>query len=298
MGKHMDKHISKNPATKHLGEDVIHYREYKILLKPDRFTSKRGFVEFWEDVSKTIDKLGLKVDTDRSAFDSQVREVLFYDTPQFDLYNHHFILRKRTFYDQGWPRPGHELTFKYRDPDLKTAAAVDVRPRLGGHDEIKFKEELLLERDRLGGIRTVYSHGCVLTSPSIELDRGIEDISKAFPTLKKIDITPRTQMELVNNVAVEEVQNTMGMIHFHHHFKGKATVAIWRSRALEKSLSGEFAFQCKFDRLEEVSKESIELSEEFYKMVQLDCAEWVKLGTTKTAMVYGLGDSGRLKNRE
>ncbi|MBF6558883.1 MAG: hypothetical protein IVW56_01240 [Candidatus Binataceae bacterium] len=298
MGKHLDKHISKNPETKHLDEDVIHYREYKILLKPDRFTSKRGFVEFWEDVSKTIDKLGLKVDTDRSAFDSQVREVLFYDTPQFDLYNHHFILRKRTFYDQGWPRPGHELTFKYRDPDLKAAAAVDVRPRLGGHDEIKFKEELLLERDRLGGIRTVYSHGCVLTSPAIELDRGIEDISKAFPTLKKIDITPRTQMELVNNVAVEEVQNTMGMIHFHHHFKGKATVAIWRSRALEKSLSGEFAFQCKFDRLEEVSKESIELSEEFYKMVQLDCAEWVKLGTTKTAMVYGLGDGGRLKNRE
>src|ERR1700691_2495536 len=298
MGKHMDKHISKNPETKHLGKDVIHYREYKILLKPDRFTSKRGFVEFWEDVTKTIKKLGLKVDVDADAFDSQVREVLFYDTPQFDLYNHHFILRKRTFYDQGWPRAGHELTFKYRDPDLKAAAAVDVRPQLGGHDEIKFKEELLLERDRLGGIRTVYSHGCVLTSPAIELDRGIEDIAKAFPTLKKIDITPRTQMELVNNVAVEEVQNTMGMIHFHHHFKGKATVAIWRSRALEKSLSGEFAFQCKFDSIEEVSKESIELSEEFYKRVQLDCADWVKLGTTKTAMVYGLGDGGHLKNRE
>jgi hypothetical protein len=90
-------------------------------------------------------------------------------------------------------------------------------------------------------------------------------------------------------VAVEEVQNTMGMIHFGHHFTGKATIAIWRNRALEKSLSGEFAFQCKFDRLDEVNQESIELSEEFYKRVQLDCAEWVKLGTTKTAMVYGLG---------
>jgi len=32
--------------------------------------------------------------------------------------------------------------------------------------------------------------------------------------------------------------------------------------------------------------------------VQLDCAEWIKLGTTKTAMVYGLGDSHQLKNRE
>src|SRR5579863_593735 len=294
----MNKHISKHPETRHLANDVVHYREYKILLQADRFTSKHGFMEFWQTAAKTLKKLGLKVDVDRHAFDSQVREVLFYDTPQFDLYNNHFILRKRTFYDQGWPRAGHELTFKYRAPDLKAAAAVDVRPRLGGHDEIKFKEELLLERDHLGGMRSVYSHGCVLTSPGIELDRGIDDIVRTFPTLANIDIRPRTKMELVNNVAVEEVQNTMGVIHFGHHFKGKTTIAIWRSRALEMSLSGEFAFQCKFDRLDEVNKESLELSEEFYKNVQLDCAEWIKLGTTKTAMVYGLGDSEHLKNRE
>src|SRR4029077_15682788 len=146
-----------------------------------------------------------------------------------------------------------------------------------GHDEVKFKEELLLERDRLGGMRSVYSHGCVLTSPKIELDRGVKELTHAVPPLKRIDIRPRTKMTLVNNVAVEEVQNTLGMIHFGHHFKGKATIAIWRSRALEKSLSGEFAFQCKFDRLEEVNKEAVDLSEEFYKRVQLDCAEWIKL---------------------
>jgi len=294
----MDMHISKHPETQHLPGDVVHYREYKILLQPDRFTSKQGFLEFWERASKTLKKLGLKVDTDPQAFNSQVREVLFYDTPEFDLYNNHFILRKRTFYDQGWPRPEHELTFKFRAPDLAAAAAVDVRPQLGGHDQVKFKEELLLATDHLGGMRSVYSHGCVLTSPAIELNRGVEDITKAFPTLKRIDIRPRTKMALVNNVAVEEVQNTMGMIHFGHHFKGKTTIAIWRNRALEKSLSGEFAFQCKFERLEAVHKEAIELSEEFYKKVQLDCAEWVRLGTTKTAMVYGLGDTERVKNHE
>jgi hypothetical protein len=294
----MNKHISKNDETRHLAEDIVHYREYKILLQPDRFARKQDFLDFWAVASRTLDKLGLKVDIEPHAFDSQVREVLFYDTPQFDLYNHRFILRKRTFYDQGWPRPDHELTFKFRSPELRAAAAVDVRPRLGGHEEIKFKEELLLEPDRLGGMRSVYSHGCVLISPKIELDRGIDDITRAFPTLKQINIEPRTKLELVNNVAVEEVQNTIGMIRFHHHFRGKATIAIWRSRALEKSLSGEFAFQCKFDRLEEVSKESIELSEEFYKRVQLDCAEWIKLGTTKTAMVYRMGSNGAVKNHE
>jgi hypothetical protein len=293
----MDKHISKHPETQHLLDDVVHYREYKILLQPDRFGGKRDFMEFWEDASKTLKKLHIKVEIDPNAFDSQVREVLFYDTPEFDLYNNHFILRKRTFYDQGWPRQDHELTFKFRAPDLRAAAAVDVRPQLGGHDQIKFKEELLLERDRLGGMRSVYSHGCVLISPKIELDRGIEDITRAFPTLKRIDISPRTKLELVNNMAVEEVQNTMGFIHFGHHLKGKTTIAIWRSRALEKSMAGEFAFQCKFDRFEEVDREALELSEQYYKKVQLDCAEWIKLGTTKTAMVYGLG-AAPVKNSE
>src|SRR5260221_5659751 len=173
----MDKHISKHPDTKHLAADVVHYREYKILLKPDRFTSKNGFLEFWKEASHTLKKLGLQVDVDPHAFDSQVREVLFYDTPQFDLFNHHFILRKRTFYDQGWPRADHELTFKFRAPDLKTAAAIDVRPQLGGHDVIKFKEEVLLDREHLGGMRSVDSHGVVLTWPKIELDLGIEVIA-------------------------------------------------------------------------------------------------------------------------
>ena len=50
--------------------------------------------------------------------------------------------------------------------------------------------------------------------------------------------------------------------------------------------------------MDDVNKESLELSEEFYKRVQLDCAEWIKLGATKTAMVYGLGDSQMLKNHE
>jgi hypothetical protein len=286
----MHKHISEHPETQHLLDDVVHYREYKILLQPDRFTSKRGFMEFWEDVEKSAKKLDLKIDVDKDAFHSQVREVLFYDTPDFDLFNNHFILRKRTFYDEGWPRADHELTLKYRNPDLKTAAKVDVRPTLGGLSEIKFKEELLLERDRLGGMRSVYSHGCVLISPKIELDRGIEDIVAAFPALQHIDIRPRTKMALVNSMAVEEVQNFIGFIHFGHHYKGKTTIAVWRNRALEKSLSGEFAFQCKFDRLEEVRSSALELSEEFYKAVQLDCADWIKLGTTKTAMVYGLGN--------
>ncbi len=37
----MHKHISKHPETQHLPSDVVHYREYKILLKPDRPRTSR-----------------------------------------------------------------------------------------------------------------------------------------------------------------------------------------------------------------------------------------------------------------
>jgi hypothetical protein len=71
----MHKHISKHPETQHLPDDVVHYREYKILLQPDRFTSKRGFLEFWEDVGKSVKKFGLKVDIDQQGFHSLKRTV-------------------------------------------------------------------------------------------------------------------------------------------------------------------------------------------------------------------------------
>lgn len=32
--------------------------------------------------------------------------------------------------------------------------------------------------------------------------------------------------------------------------------------------------------------------------MQLDFPEWIKLGTRKIAMVYGLGERGQLKNHE
>src|SRR5260370_17516251 len=144
----MHKPISEHPETQHLSDDVVHYREYKILLQPDRFTSKRGFMEFWEDVEKSAKKLDLKIDIDDKAFHSQVREVLFYDTPDFDLFNNHFILPKRTFYDEGRPRADHELTLKYRNPDLKAAAKVDVRPRMGCKNMLKIYTYLLLGRSQ------------------------------------------------------------------------------------------------------------------------------------------------------
>lgn len=268
--------------------DKIHYREYKILLQPEQFYSPDRFAAYWEEVLKIAADFDVKVHLSEDPFHRLVRRVLFYDTPGFDLYRNAFILRKRTFYVDGWPLQDHELAIKYRHPDFATAAAVDVHPRLEGEAKIKFKDEVLPLKDKIGGIRSLYSHNCVLTSPKMVLDQGLEDVATVFPSLKKIDIEPRTRIELVNNVAVEEVQVEPGYFDFGHGLLAKATVAIWRNRASERSLVGEFAFQAKFHRLEEIHQKAKAKSESFYKAVQTHAPEWVLLGTTKTAMVYGI----------
>jgi len=74
--------------------DSVHYREYKLILLPDRFTSRdalHAFSKLVREAAKDED-----VDVARAAVDDEclLREIVFYDTPRFDLYESAFILRQ------------------------------------------------------------------------------------------------------------------------------------------------------------------------------------------------------------
>jgi hypothetical protein len=51
---------------------------------------------------------------------------------------------------------------------------------------------------------------------------------------------------------------------------------------------GEFAYQAKFERQEDVSNKAKKLCEQFFITLQQDAKDWISLGTTKTGMVYRL----------
>ena len=270
--------------------DKIRYREYKILLRPERFVSPSVYEEFWKVVQRTADAHNVRITENPEPFENQVRSVLFFDTPRFRLYNNHFIVRLRTLYRNGWPIATPELTVKFRHPDFETAAAVDVRPATPGATRIKFKEELLPFHDRLGAMRSIFSHNCILSLPRVAANLAVADIASAFPAFRSIAASADTdRLALVNNVAVEELQANIGILHFGHGLNGKATVAVWRDRAREHAFCGEFAFQCKFEDESQMHASSLAKADEFYKAVQMDAGEWVMLAATKTALVYGLG---------
>ena len=137
---------------------------------------------------------------------------MFYDTPHFKLYNHAFILRKRTFYHHGAPDPRFELVLKFRHPDKQVAMSVDPRPLLPCEYTLKFKEEILLPKDGALGMRLMYSHNCELDTPNIILTQRFEATAGAFPALKNIGANPKASLSVVNGLSIQEYLVDLGCL--------------------------------------------------------------------------------------
>jgi hypothetical protein len=60
------------------------------------------------------------------------------------------------------------------------------------------------------------------------------------------------KVDFVHHTAVAAVLLDIGMLDFGKGVTAKANVAVWRTRGDEKQLVGEFAYQCKFKRRDEL----------------------------------------------
>ena len=272
--------------------DEVHYLECKLILKATRFTSVKSFREFAAFVRHAAAESGVGFDTAACAIvPPQIREVLFLDTPDFRLYNNAFILRRRTLYENGFPVGDPEVVFKFRHPDLQTAAETDVRPSIRGPHLMKFKAEALPLKERLGGFRLLYSHTVQFpfsAAPDSENHTAARELAKALPVLQKLSFGGDEQVQLVNQMIVEEVLQDLGVLDFGKAITAKASASLWRSRGEHHSLVGEFSFQTRFRRRDELHEKALHRVEKFFIALQEALADWVSLTTTKTGIVYGL----------
>jgi len=291
--KQPDSGASAGGATYSDGHphDVVQYLEAKLILKPDRFVSVESFRDFGKLVQRTAKKLGVGFVTDpKIGRRPDIREITFFDTPNFRLYNNAFILRRRIVYVDGFPVGDPEMVFKFRHPDEQKAAALDVRPNIAGAYRIKFKAEALPLKDEIGGYRVLYSHNCVFgLSQMHDADKNsMGTLARVFPALAAVKKSDDEMVGLVNEGIVEEVLLELGELDFGKGVLGKCNVALWRTRGEHMPLVGEFAYQIKFDRKENVQDKVKKLNEQFYITLQQDVQDWISLGTTKTGMVYRL----------
>jgi hypothetical protein len=193
--------------------DTVHYLESKLILKPERFTSPPSFHEFGKLVARAAEELEVGFSTlDYKAARPRIREVVFLDTKDFTLYNHSFILRRRISYEDGFAVGDPEIVFKFRHPDLQTAAEMDVRPNIGRDYRIKFKAEALPLRERLGGYR-LFSHNVEFELVGEVGRTSIRELAEFFPALAGLGKSNR-KIDLVNHTIVEEVLQDLGVLDF------------------------------------------------------------------------------------
>src|SRR5260370_3528749 len=230
--------------------DDVHYLECKIILKPDRFMSRQGFVEFSKLARHAAEKSD--VDLSTAPLDGQraeIREVVFLDTADFRLCNNAFILRRRISYEDGFPVGDPEVVFKFRHPDMQKAAELDVRPHIPGVHRLKFKAETLPLKDKVGGMRVLYSHNVEFGMSQLkESDRAaLSALVRLFPCLAPLKGAGGDMVELVNQTIVEEVLLDLGKLDFGQGVTAKSNAALWRQRGDHMPLVGGYAFQAKFD---------------------------------------------------
>jgi hypothetical protein len=269
----------------------VQYLECKIILRPNHFTSRQSFFDFAKMMRRPAAKAGVEFSNDGFANQSlQIREVLFLDTEDFRLYNNAFILRRRIPYSEGFPVGDPEIVFKFRHPDIQKTAEMDVRPNVRGDFRIKFKAEALPLKDRLGGIRLLFSHNVEFgLSASEEGDHSsLETIVHLLPALASLKRAPGEKVELVGDTIVEEVLQDIGILNFGAGITAVANVALWRSRGDHRPLIGEFAFQIKFKRREDLNEQALQRVEAFFLGLQDAAKDWIALGATKTGVVYRL----------
>ena len=269
--------------------DTVQYLECKVILKPDRLTSLKALRDYGAIVQQAATRAGVGysaqgLENVRPA----VREIRFYDTPDFRLYNNAFILRQRVRYEDGFPLGEPEIVFKFRHPDLQAAAEMDVRPKFDIRHRIKFKAEVLPLREYVGGARVLYSHNAQFPlSEAPQVDRtSMVMLGRAFPCLEPLRESGTDRVDLVNQAIVEEVMLDLAVLDFGKGITAMANIALWRMRGDHSPLVGEFAFQARFKRADELHDKVIERCQHFFKLVQTLGEDMVMLGTTKTGAVY------------
>lgn len=270
--------------------DEVQYLECKLILKPDRFTAAKVFFEYGELVAQTAKKFGIDFVNKGVVLKPAIREVLFLDAADFRLYNHSFILRRRICYQDGFPAGEPEIVFKFRHPDIQKAAELDLRPNIAGNYRIKFKAEALPLKDQIGGYRLLFSHNVQFPlSQAPEGDRTLMgNLVRVFPALEPLKTSDTDRVELVSQTIVEEVLQDLGVLDFGKGVTAESSIAIWRERGTHHPMCGEFAFEAKFKRRDELHEKAMDRCRQFFILLQQSGHDWLSLGTTKTGLVYRL----------
>ena len=271
----------------------VQYLCCKLILRPNKFVSRQSLFDFGKVMRAPASQHGVKfLSAGCESQPIKIREVLFIDTDDFRLYNNAFILRRRIPYQDGFPVGDPEIVFKFRHPDIQLCSETDVRPHILGDHRVKFKCQAMPLKEKLGGIRLLFSHNVQFLRSAIGMGkenvRDMDQVIDLLPVLARIRKHPKEEIKMVCNTIIEEVLQDIGVLDFGEGITCKANVAIWRTRGEHRPLIGEFAYQFRFQDRNMLGKEALKRAEAFFISLQYSAEDYIALNCTKTATVYRL----------
>jgi hypothetical protein len=137
-------------------------------------------------------------------------------------------------------------------------AETDVRPHILGDHRVKFKCQAMPLKEKLGGVRLLFSHNVQFLRSAIGMGKenvgDMDQIIDLLPALARVRKEPKEKIQLVSNTIIEEVLQDIGTLDFGDGVVCKANVAIWRTRGEHRPLIGEFAYQFKVKDRDLLSK--------------------------------------------
>jgi hypothetical protein len=111
---------------------------------------------------------------------------------------------------------------------------------------------------------------------------------RLFPCLATLEASADDTIDLVDQMIVEEGLFDLGKLDSGKGVEAKSNAVLWRQRGDHQPLIGEYAFQAKFDRRDDLHPRVQRRVEDFFTVLQNVAGDWVSLGTTKTGAVYRL----------
>ncbi|MBU3593856.1 hypothetical protein ICN42_07075 [Polynucleobacter sp. 71A-WALBACH] len=268
--------------------ESITNREFKLLIKPKGLDRRRKITELSDQILAFCKKS--KVDffhLDNAT--TGLRNIYFYDTPGEDFRRNNVILRVRESRQNIWVDDWCEVTLKCRSHDLLESSNFNPSPKKKIKSRLRLKEEIL-RGDEVGSKRSIYSNNAILDSVPLDnlFDRSLASVGSFFPGIADLKIDKKLPLRIVGGSTnkILEACLPIGNLVFGDGVQAHCDIAIWM-KGVGEPIVGELAFSYRVNNENRSQSKAHKRADKFFKKLQLELADWLEIGSTKTALIYG-----------
>jgi hypothetical protein len=267
---------------------AITNREFKLLIKPQGLDRRSKITALSEQILKFCKKN--KVDFFHlDNANTGLRNIYFYDTPGEDFRLNNIILRVRESRQDVWVDDFAEVTLKCRTHDMDRATVFNPEPQKKIKARMRFKEEIL-RGDEIGSHRQIYSNNAILDAVPIDVlfERTLSSVCKFFPGLRMLKIDSKLPLRIVGGKTnkILEACLPLGNLVFGDGVQAHCDIAIW-FRTAGEPIVGELAFSYRVNDENRAEFKAHKRADKFFKKLQVELSDWLEIGSTKTALIYG-----------